>query len=67
LSLAYRKTVSPKYFIRNAALTSFAAKTNKTRFENVFLTGASLLSDAGFAAEFVSGKNAAQRALNLRR
>lgn len=59
ISMAYRKTVTPKYTIRNAFFTSFAAKSAQTRFHNVFLTGASLLSDAGFDAEIISGKNAA--------
>lgn len=58
ISLAYRSVVSPKYKVRNAFFTSFAAKSNQTRFKNVFLTGASLLTDAGFDAEIISGKNA---------
>lgn len=63
LSLNYRKVLSPKYKVRNAFFTSFAAKSNKTRFNNVFLTGASLLADAGFDAEFLSGRNAVRRVL----
>jgi phytoene dehydrogenase-like protein len=63
ISLNYRKVLSPKYKVRNAFFTSFAAKSHKTRFKNVFLTGASLLTDAGFDAEIISGKNAALQVL----
>lgn len=66
ISLAYRKVASPKYKIRNALLTSFAAKSNRTRFGNIFLTGTSLLTDAGFDAEMLSGKNAVLQVLNRR-
>lgn len=67
LSLEYRKVLSPKYKVRNAVLTSFAAKSGKTRFKNVFLTGASLLTDAGFDAEMISGRNAALQVLKKRK
>ncbi|MCK7477670.1 MAG: hypothetical protein M0C28_09520 [Candidatus Moduliflexus flocculans] len=67
ISLDYRKVLSPKYKVRNAFFTSFAAKSNKTRFDNVFLTGASLLSDAGFDAEIISGKNAALQVMKKRK
>lgn len=67
ISLAYRKVVSPKYKVRNALFTSFAAKSNKTRFENIFLTGTSLLTDAGFDAEMMSGKNAVLQAMKKRK
>jgi len=67
ISLDYRKVLSPKYKIRNALFTSFAAKSNKTRFHNIFLTGASLLSDAGFDAEILSGKNAVLQVIKKRK
>ena len=67
ISMDYRKVLSPKYKVRNAFFTSFAAKSNKTRFDNVFLTGASLLSDAGFDAEIISGKNAALQVMKKRK
>jgi phytoene dehydrogenase-like protein len=52
---------NPKYKIRNSFLTGFSARTNKTCFKNVYLTGASLLADAGFEGEIISGINAASR------
>ncbi|MEE9912598.1 MAG: hypothetical protein K4571_12845 [Deltaproteobacteria bacterium] len=67
VSLSCRRVLSPKYKIRNAFFTSFAAKSNKTRFSNIFLTGASLLTDAGFDAEMISGKNAAWQVINKRK
>ena len=67
ISLDYRKVLSPKYKVRNALFTSFAAKSNKTRFDNIFLTGASLLTDAGFDAEMISGKNAAVQVMKKRK
>lgn len=63
LSLNYRTVLSPKYKVRNAFFTSFSAKSDRTRLHNVFLTGASLLTDAGFEAEILSGRNAALRVL----
>lgn len=59
ISLKQRDTVNPKYEIRNALMSGFAAKTNKTRFKNIYLTGASLVADAGFEGEILSGINAA--------
>lgn len=67
VSLDYRKVLSPKYKVRNAFFTSFAAKTNKTRFKNIFLTGSSLLTDAGFDAEIISGKNATLQVMKKRK
>lgn len=67
ISLDYRKVLTPKYKVRNAFFTSFAAKSNKTRFDNIFLTGTSLLSDAGFDGEIISGKNAALRVIRKRK
>jgi phytoene dehydrogenase-like protein len=54
---------NPKYSISNSFITGFAARTNKTRFKNVYLTGASLLTDAGFEGEIISGINAASRVI----
>jgi phytoene dehydrogenase-like protein len=61
ISQKQRDVVNPKYQIRNALITGFAAKSNKTKFGNIYLTGASLLSDAGFEGEIISGINAANR------
>jgi phytoene dehydrogenase-like protein len=63
LSKISRSVVSPKYKIKKSFITGFAARTNKTRFKNVYLTGASLLADAGFEGEILSGMNAASRAI----
>jgi hypothetical protein len=53
--------------VRNAFFTSFATKTNKTRFNNIFLTGSSLMTDAGFEAEIISGKYSALQIINKRK
>ncbi|NLN38555.1 MAG: hypothetical protein GX155_03070 [Smithella sp.] len=67
ISLERRKVATPVYNIRNSFFTSFAAKNGKTKLSNVFLTGASLLTDAGFDAEIISGKNAAQHIIRKRK
>lgn len=67
LSMACRNVVIPKYEVRNALWTSFASKSNRTRYANIFLTGASLLTDAGFDAEILSGKNAVSQILKKRK
>lgn len=64
LSKISHSVFNPKYKIRNSFITGFAARTNKTRFKNVYLTGASLLVDAGFEGEIISGANAASRVIN---
>ncbi len=61
ISKKQRDIVNPKYQLRKSFFTGFAAKNNKTRFGNVYLTGASLLTDAGFEGEIISGINAASR------
>ena len=61
ISQKQRDVVNSKYQIRNALITGFAAKDNKTRFRNIYLTGASLVADAGFEGEIISGINAAMR------
>jgi phytoene dehydrogenase-like protein len=58
-----RQIVNPKYQVRNSYFTGFAAKNNKTRFGNIYLSGASLLTDAGFEGEIISGVNAASKVL----
>jgi phytoene dehydrogenase-like protein len=63
ISKMCRKIVNPKYQMKNSFLTGFAARTNKTRFKNVYLTGASLLADAGFEGEIISGMNAVSRVI----
>lgn len=63
LSGMARSVFSPKYKMRNCFLTGFAARTNKTCFEDVYLTGASLSADAGFEGEIISGMNAATRVI----
>lgn len=59
ISKRYRSILQPKYSARTSLFTAFAAKSNQTRFSNIFFTGASLLPDAGFDAELISGRNAA--------
>jgi hypothetical protein len=49
--------------MRSSFITGWAARSNKTRFKNIYLTGASLLADAGFEGEIMSGINAATRAI----
>jgi phytoene dehydrogenase-like protein len=61
ISQKQRDVINPKYKLRNSIVTGFAAKNNKTRFKNIYLTGASLLADAGFEGEVISGVNAAAR------
>ncbi len=57
--------VNPKYQLRNSFFSGFAAKNNKTRFKNIYLSGASLLTDAGFEGEIISGINAASKVLSI--
>lgn len=61
ISQKQRDIVNPKYQLRNSFISGFAAKDNKTKFGNVYLTGASLLTDAGFEGEIISGINAVAR------
>jgi hypothetical protein len=61
ISKKQREIVNPKYQLRNSLISGFAAKNNKTRFGNIYLTGASLLTDAGLEGEIISGINAAAR------
>jgi phytoene dehydrogenase-like protein len=63
ISRISRSVYNPKYKIKNSFITGWAARSNKTRFKNVYLTGASLLADAGFEGEIISGINAATRAI----
>ncbi len=63
ISQISRSVFNPKYKIRRSFITGLAARTNKTRFKNVYLTGASLLADAGFEGEIISGINAASRVI----
>ena len=60
-----RQIVNPKYQVRNAFFSGFAAKNNKTRFKNIYLCGASLLTDAGFEGEIISGINAASKVFTV--
>lgn len=64
ISRISRSIYHPKYKMRNSFLTGFAARTNKTCFKNVFLTGASLSADTGFEGEIISGINAATKVIN---
>ena len=61
ISQKQRVAVNAKYEFKNSFISGFAAKNNKTRFSNIYLTGASLLTDAGFEGEIISGINAAAR------
>ncbi len=67
ISLKQRSVVNPRYQIRNSFLTGFASKSNKTRFRNIYLTGASLLADAGFQGELISGMNAVSVMISKRK
>ncbi len=64
ISILSRSVYNPKYKMRNSFITGWAARSNKTRFKNVYLTGASLLAEAGFEGEIISGINAATRAIS---
>lgn len=61
VSQKQRDVVNPKYRLRHSFITGFAAKNNKTRFKHIYLTGASLLADAGMDGEVLSGINAVSR------
>ncbi len=63
ISNVCRQIVNPKYLVRNSFFSGFAAKNNKTRFKNIYLSGASLVTDAGFEGEIISGVNAASKVL----
>ena len=60
-----RQIVNPKYQLRNSFFSGFAAKNNKTSFRNIYLCGASLLTDAGFEGEIISGINAVSKVLTI--
>jgi len=67
ISIKYRNIVNPKYIPEKSFFTGFSAKTNKTRFRNIYLTGASLLTDAGTDGEIISGMLAVYRVLDKRK
>ncbi len=67
LSLKLRGTIIPRYQIKNSFFTGFSAKGSKTRYANIYLTGASLLADAGFEAEILSGLNTANLLISQRK
>jgi phytoene dehydrogenase-like protein len=67
ISQKQRVVVNPKYQLKNSFFSGFAAKSNKTKFGNIYLTGASLLTDAGFEGEIISGMNAAARVADKRK
>jgi len=67
ISLSYRKVLSPKYRVRSTFWTSFATKSCKTRFNNVFLTGASIMTDVGFDSEILTGRNAVVQMMSKRK
>ncbi|PKN70659.1 MAG: hypothetical protein CVU54_04680 [Deltaproteobacteria bacterium HGW-Deltaproteobacteria-12] len=64
ISRLSRSVYNPKYKMRPSFITGWAARSNKTRFKNVHLTGASLLADAGFEGEIISGINAVTRVIS---
>lgn len=59
ISKKQRSVINARYQLRSSFITGFFAKSNKTKFNNIFLTGASLLMDSGFEGEIISGINAA--------
>ena len=61
ISQKQRVAVNAKYQFKNSFISGLAAKSNKTGFSNIYLTGASLLTDAGFEGEIISGINAANQ------
>jgi len=61
ISQKQRAAVNAKYQFKNSFISGLAAKSNKTTFSNTYLTGASLLTDAGFEGEIISGINAVAR------
>ena len=67
ISQKQRVAVNAKYQFKNSFFSGFAAKSNKTKFGNIYLTGASLLTDAGFEGEIISGMNAAARVVGKRK
>lgn len=67
ISQKQRNVVNPRYRIRKSLLTGLASKNNKTKFGNIYLTGASLLSDIGPEGEIISGINAASRLTSSRK
>jgi len=67
ISMKYRDIVNPKYQLRSSFISGFFAKNNKTRFRNIYLTGASLLMEAGFEGEIVSGMYGVYKVLNKRK
>jgi phytoene dehydrogenase-like protein len=64
LSKLSHSVFNPKYKFINLFINGFNARSNKTRFKNVFLTGASLLPSAGFDGEIISGRNALSRVIS---
>lgn len=66
ISIKYRNTVNPKYIPEKSSLTGFCTKKNKVR-RNIFLTDASLLTDAGADGEIISGLLAVYRVLDKRK
>jgi phytoene dehydrogenase-like protein len=66
ISKKQRDVFNPKYQLQNSFISGFASKSNKTKFANIYLTGASLLTDAGFEGEIISGINAAARVAGKR-
>ncbi|OGP87250.1 MAG: hypothetical protein A2031_07545 [Deltaproteobacteria bacterium RBG_19FT_COMBO_43_11] len=67
ISMKYRDIVNPKYQLRSSFISGFLAKNNQTRFKNIYLTGASLLMDAGFEGEIISGMYSVYEVLNKRK
>jgi hypothetical protein len=67
ISQKQRNVVNPKYQLQNSFISGFAAKNNKTRFDNIYLAGGSLLTDIGFEGEILSGMNAASCTVDKRK
>jgi len=58
--------IIPKYQISNSFFCGFSARNISTRYKNIFLTGGSLLSDAGLEGEIISGINSATKILEIK-
>lgn len=61
ISQKQKNILNPKYQLQNSFIFGLAAKSNTTSYSNIYLTGASLLTDIGFEGEIISGINAVTR------
>jgi len=68
LSMKYRSIANAKYKVKKSFFSGFAAQKNHTSVKNVYLCGASLLTDAGcWDGEILSGLYAVYSVLKKRK